>query len=87
MRNFGIMSRLEARGVSDLQPATRDRYSPRDLKLPPGSILSPADLPLPRSKFSQAMLDVLAICVGVLLVSVTGISVAGSLFMLLFIRF
>jgi hypothetical protein len=48
--------------------------------LPPGSILT-------RSKFSQAMLDVLAICVGVLLVSVTGIGVAGSLFVLLFVRF
>ena len=85
IRHFGLQSsRAGLGGMSTDATATRDIYAPRDLPpLPCGSILNP---PLPRSEFAQSMIDVLCVFFGALFVTVTGLGVAFSLFVLWFVQ-
>lgn len=63
------------------QPSARYRaVTPRD------SILISADPPFKRGQFTQALFDVLALLGAFLLVSATGIGLAFSIFVLLFVR-
>jgi hypothetical protein len=63
-------------------PATRDvlKYAPRD------SILIPSDPPFERSKIAQALIDCFAVAFAAFLLSVTGIGIAASFFILLFVQ-
>ena len=71
-RNFGIMSgRTASGGFDDRSPATRSSYALRD------SILLSTYAPLPRSKFTQAVLDVLCICAWVCL-GLLGAAIVGG---------
>lgn len=61
--------------------ATRgSQYAPRD------SILLPADPPLERSEFTQSLIDIAAVFLAALVVSITGVGFAASLFIVLFVR-
>lgn len=78
-RNYGIMSdRQSPRGASVLPAATRDEIHPRD------SI--PSEFAFPRGNFSQTVIDVAAIVFGALFVTVTGLGIAFSLFVLWFVK-
>lgn len=82
MRNFGLHDRRVSLGGSSTDaPVPRDIYAPRDSVL-----LPPGNLAFPRSNFLQSLFDILAIMVGMLLISATGISLAFCLFVLLFIE-
>jgi hypothetical protein len=52
----------------------------------PSESLFAADLPLPRSNFTQAVIDVFALLVAFLLVSATGCGLAFALLVLFFVR-
>jgi hypothetical protein len=70
------------RGVSTDRPATRDEILPRDLEL-----FLPADLSFPRSNLTQAMLDVLTLCVWALLGCLGALIAGGPLLALGWILF
>lgn len=67
-------------GASQLPSAARGIYAPR------GSILVPADPPLERSGFLQALFDIFAMIFIALLVCSVALSLPLALFLLLFVR-
>lgn len=76
-RNFGIMSGRTVSGGFDNRPsATLDSYASSD------SILLSTYAPLPRSQFTQAVLDVATVIVWMLL-GVLGVAAAGGPFLVL----
>jgi len=68
-------------GLSTDALATRGIYAPRDSVL-----LPPGNSSLPRSDFTQAVLDVLHLLCAFLLVSATGCGIAFAFFVLVFVR-
>jgi hypothetical protein len=82
-RHFGLRSRREDSngGGGGSPPGSHGS----NYALPSESLFA-ADLPLPRSKFVQAVLDVAALVVAFLLVSATGCGLAFALLVLFFVR-
>jgi hypothetical protein len=81
-----ISSRLRLGGASTQPAATRYAIQQRDLYVPSGSILSPADTPLPRGKFSQTCFDVLALTFGLLFFVATAASLPLWFFIMFFVE-
>lgn len=77
-RNFGIMSARTDLGGYEHPPA---RYG-ADTRADDYSILLSTYAPLPRSQFTQAVLDVLTVIVWMLL-GVLGVAAAGGPFLVL----
>lgn len=85
MGNHWRTSRAIPGGVRQSPGSPHAQGTPRVFLFPSGSIL-PADPPLERGKFSQALFDIGAVLAAFILASLTGFAIVFSVFLLMFVR-